>query len=411
MKKLLFTLFSAYLFVQCNTAIKTKSTQETVVSPLADTVVIAEPTLKDSIQQIRDWFGTINRNAEAGNYERLHHEIKTDSLNLIITEFRDKGTKSRKKIVYKSDEPGYDLPLRNPSVRVNGINREYYYWDDRLFFIYEIVETKRDSINETLENRFYFASNRMIRWIEGKATIERTDTLFKKLDDAFASQKVHLLQPYDYFMVYNGTKTLFSDSKRELMGAIYKHLHFTFPKAESIQTVFINLFKNTYVLEVITEQKSVKETSLFVFETSLSGQAWEAKGELFARLPKSEAEIQTPAEFIYYMIQLAEKNDTLKLRELIPKQGYETHVTVSIGDVDTPQYDKLTTVSKDTLRFEHLGFPFGLSIFEYNPRVNKFFHEDGKASITISGGGFSESVYIRKIKNKVYLQRHTSLDH
>lgn len=411
MKWILFPILIGSFFFQCSAKKEERQSSNNLDTlSLENILPIEQATLEDSIKQIREWFGTINRNAEAGNYERNDHQINTDSFSIHIIEYSERSTSARKKVVYKSNANEYDLPLRNDASEVLTINREYYYWDDKLFFIYEILEIREDSLIHKFENRFYLSKDRMIRWIEGKTLVESHDTLYQAIESDIFEQNAHLLQPYNYYKEYQRTDKLLAESNEQLWGSIYKYIDLKHPDKESLKTIYVNNFKNKYWLEVSSINKEIKESYLYVFETVGQKSTLEAHGKLFAKLPERNDLIKNPSEFLYYMMKLVEKKDTLRLRELIPKEGYETNVTVAIGD-NAPQYEQHSTISRDTINFSHIGFFLGYSAFEHHLTIDDSFDQNGEASISYWGGGFQETVNIKKIKNKVYLISHRSLDH
>jgi hypothetical protein len=112
----------------------------------------------DSIQTIRDRYATINKGTAT------HKSVKKKLSGFSagggdLTAYFD-GPKIMKIVASHLGESGKAV-------------EEYYYWDDRLIFIY-----RKDSIYDspssgkvarTQENRFYFDNDRLIRWIDGNA--------------------------------------------------------------------------------------------------------------------------------------------------------------------------------------------------------------------------------------------------
>ena len=112
----------------------------------------------DSIQTIRERYATINKSASA--YKSVKKKLSRFSAGGgdLIAYFD--GQKIMKIVASHLGESGRAI-------------EEYYYWDDRLIFIY-----RKDSIYDsptsgkvarTEENRFYFDNNRLIRWIDENA--------------------------------------------------------------------------------------------------------------------------------------------------------------------------------------------------------------------------------------------------
>ncbi|MCP4130274.1 MAG: hypothetical protein GY754_04765 [bacterium] len=68
---------------------------------------------------------------------------------------------------------------------------EYYYWNNKLFFVYEYSWNGDKRQHVSAENRYYFKNNTMIRWLApgGKKISPKTKAYIKKSKEVLRSSK------------------------------------------------------------------------------------------------------------------------------------------------------------------------------------------------------------------------------
>ena len=117
-------------------------------------IIPASSHAGDSIQTIRERYAAINKSA-----------AKYKSVKKKLSGFSAEGGE----LIAYFDGPKIMKIVANHLGESGKAVEEYYYWDDRLIFVY-----RKDSIYDkpmsgkvahTAENRFYFDNDRLIRWI------------------------------------------------------------------------------------------------------------------------------------------------------------------------------------------------------------------------------------------------------
>jgi hypothetical protein len=132
------------------------ATLSSVRSNAADPASDRHPRNEEAIETIRNRYAQVNRDLhmcqqikrELEGYSSEGGELTDYLLNSSV----------RKAIALFYHETGQTL-------------REYYFWDDQLFFVFE-VRSHYDKIFGRVvskdEGRFYFSNGRLVRWLDGK---------------------------------------------------------------------------------------------------------------------------------------------------------------------------------------------------------------------------------------------------
>ncbi|MBL3659052.1 hypothetical protein [Fulvivirga sediminis] len=370
--------------------------------------ILEAPTLEDSIAQIREWFKTINNNSNVGNYIKKSYSIQSDSQQVSITAFYNKLNEQRQKVIFKSSKVNYDLPIEIPSNQISSITREYYYWNDHKFFIYEIVDFQTDSTQARIENRFYLSNQSLLRWIHQKTNVDRTSSEFKNVQNALFSSPDKLIQSFNYSTHYDKVNQIISNTKEQVFQKLRESLLLRHTDIDSLNIIFKDFNESKVLAELFQKQKSY----LYLLESSRRGDKWAGTIKLIGNISTGNEILETPGDLYYYIMTLYRKNDTIRLREMIPEKGYKTNAVVAIGDVSEPQYEHDYLIGKDSATFSNLGFNFSPEIFNYHVNIDSIFNNEGTATINFWGGGFSESLRIKSTKNKGYsLISHNSQAH
>lgn len=134
----------------------------------------------DPIELIKERFKTINDNAST--YKDKSVDITDMSSEGGILTFYSKDNKIMKMNLKLAFEMG------NSST-------EYYFWDNELFFIYDKIENydmpmyiEGSKVKETLENRYYFKDDKLIKWLDTnkneKSATEMNEKSQKLVDGA-----------------------------------------------------------------------------------------------------------------------------------------------------------------------------------------------------------------------------------
>ncbi len=140
----------------------------------ANQIAVASPETADSLQSIRQQYAAINKRVR--KYRKVKKELSGFSL--------EGG-----EMVAYFDGPAIVKIVANHYGEGGRSVEEYYYANGKLIFVYRKDLTYNTPLSgrvvKTLENRFYFQNDRLIRWINeaGKPVAPGTDEYRQKQDE------------------------------------------------------------------------------------------------------------------------------------------------------------------------------------------------------------------------------------
>jgi len=150
---------------------------------------LAEPvtTPKDPIELIRERFKHINDNISSYIVKKVDSpEMSTEGGELT---FYSKENTIMKMTLQLYGEMGNKAT-------------DYYYFDNELFFIYDKLENydnpiyiEGSKVEETLENRYYFENNKLIKWLDTNKK-EQNPTKMKKISQKLIDEANELRNYY-----------------------------------------------------------------------------------------------------------------------------------------------------------------------------------------------------------------------
>ena len=199
------------------------------------------------------------------------------------------------------------------------------------------------------------------------------------------------------------------NTEKELITNFKVSLNNTYKGNDSINLILSNSYDGWYLFEVVMPN-NISNTLYFAKEYDYNT-LYSIDTFKIADLKANNKEINTPIEFIYFMIKSNEVKDTLALQSVINNNGYFTDCTIKIGDVPLPQYHHSKTIYKDSISFKNIYFNFSPNLFNQYIYIPPYFDEDGKGKITTGGGGFREYIWIEKNENGVFLIEHYNNQH
>jgi hypothetical protein len=376
---------------------------------------LTEPkSLEDSIMEIRKWFKSINSNVD--NYHSKK-SVLVDSLSqTTVIEYFNGYEKNRMKLIYKSDTLRIPHFLLSDSDSLINITREYYYWDNNLFFVFEILNLlENNSSLEKMENRYYFDQNKMIRWLNDKNDMSKSNVLYQKAEETIKEKpSKDILYPYNYAKKYiSNDRLIEGDSVSGIVEKYSEILKWRAGNNASVELKFVNRQKDRHVFEVMYPLDAKIKSTLYVLETNGEPNTinWSIKDKLIGHLYRDPNKMKTPGDFFYSMVSVVDQKDLEKLKKSISKDGYRQDITVMIGDVSEAQYDTTIVVSRQNMTFHDLKFNFSLDAFNYHLSIAEAYNSENESSFQYWGGGFSEKVMIKKDRKGIYLVSFSSNDH
>lgn len=126
---------------------------------------------------------------------------------------------------------------------------------------------------------------------------------------------------------------------------------------------------------------------------------------------KSVEQIQLPKDVFGSLYHEAQRQETNILRGLIPVEGFKVSQVSASREEEEP-YEKDIVVAADTITYKDLGFDyFSPSVIQMDFFVETQYNESGVGKISVFGGGFSEILWVQKIKDRGFLIKREASDH
>lgn len=161
-----------------------------------------------------------------------------------------------------------------------------------------------------------------------------------------------------------------------------------------------------FVVEAFYHAAGKPEAALYLLEIS-NGPASAFKGSprYIGKHDGTPGSVQTPGDFYYYLMTLKRENNIAALAQCIRTSGYETSISDGSGD---DVYSAAKTIKRDSISFDNLGFEFDLYQvnFTFMLNIDDAFDADGAGAFGYWGGGFYNTVYLKKESDRVYLESY-----
>lgn len=205
------------------------------------------------------------------------------------------------------------------------------------------------------------------------------------------------------------TEIITGNNENELIKnfiGVLKQKHFG---NDSVKLIFSYSRDKWFLFEVYMPKDSLNK--LYFLDDYNYDENFNGHWYKIADLKKSNKEINTPGEFLFFMMKIREENDIDALKTVIPDSGFHTNKTIHIGNVYDPQYEHNKAILRDSINFKNIYFNFTTYLFSSYVSIPKKFNKDGKAKIQTGGGGFLEYIWIEKTEKGVFLTNHYSIDH
>jgi hypothetical protein len=281
--------------------------------------------------------------------------------------------------------------------------RSYYYDDNQLFFLNEVLVSPNGE--EPIVNEYYFENGSLAGWIKDGRDME-ADPAYKTSAEQVRTWLSQ--QPENYYSFFTGfyrnsQPHFLDENSTVIVDKFVSALKLAYPEIDSIESGITPL--DFYdVIEIFYHQNGRREAALYLLEFDNSR---DAESGMVGILPHyvgkhdwTHMALQTPGDVFYFLMTMKRENNVAALRKLIRKTGY--HEAISDGSEES-SVEEANTIPRDSVDFHALRFEPNMYKVNMKFSFDEKFDDEGNGTFKYSAGGYYFTVLLTREKKQVYL--------